>query len=118
MTRARSNVISRRRRKKLLKEVRGARGGRSKLIRTAMENLRRARKYAYRDRRRRKREFRGLWISRINAAARTHDLSYSRFMAGLGKAGVDLDRRVLAELAVNHPEDFGRLAEVARDALE
>jgi large subunit ribosomal protein L20 len=75
-------------------------------------------RYAYRDRRRRKREFRSLWIVRINAAARPHGLSYSRFMAGLKKANVDLDRKVLAEMAVNDAQSFGRLAELARSSQE
>ncbi|MFY9943238.1 MAG: 50S ribosomal protein L20 [Desulfobacterales bacterium] len=101
------------RRKKVLKLAKGFRGGHSKLFRTAADTVDRALMYAYRDRRVRKREFRQLWIARINAAARLNDLSYSKFMHGLKLAAIDLDRKVLAELAVSDPAGFTRLAQVA-----
>jgi large subunit ribosomal protein L20 len=114
MARATSAVSSRRRRKKILKQAKGYRGARSKLLRAARLNVERALQYAYRDRRVRKRHFRSLWITRINAAARIHGLSYSRFMDGLKKAGIDLDRKVLADLAVNDPNGFAQIVELAR----
>jgi large subunit ribosomal protein L20 len=89
-------------------------GGRSRLYRTAAETRLRALRYAYRDRRRRKREFRSLWIIRINAAARMHGMSYSRFLSGLRKAGVTLDRKILADVAVRDPGGFAALAQKAR----
>jgi large subunit ribosomal protein L20 len=95
----------------------GYRGGRGRLLRTAKETVDRALKFAYRDRRTRKRTFRSLWILRINAAARTHELSYSRFMSGLKKANIALDRKSLAELAVSNPSAFAELARVAKAAL-
>jgi large subunit ribosomal protein L20 len=102
-----------RRRNKVLKLAKGFRGGHSKLFRTAADTVDRALMYAYRDRRVRKREFRQLWIARINAAARINDLSYSKFMHGLQLAAIDLDRKVLAELAISDPAGFARLAQVA-----
>jgi large subunit ribosomal protein L20 len=102
------------RKKKIMQAAKGARGGRSKLYKSAKETVERGLAYAYRDRRQRKRDFRRLWIVRINAAARVHDLSYSRFMAGLKKAGVEINRKVLADLAVHDPAAFGELAEVAK----
>lgn len=102
-----------RRRQKVLKLARGFRGGRSKLYRTAAGTLDRALRYAYRDRKARKRDFRALWITRINAAARINDLSYSKFMHGLKKANVALDRKVLAELAISDPAGFARIAKLA-----
>lgn len=104
---------ARHRRKKVLKLAKGFRGGRSKLFRTANNSVDKALMYAYRDRRVRKREFRKLWIARINAAARLNDLSYSKFMHGLRLADVELDRKVLAELAVSDPSAFSRLAGLA-----
>jgi large subunit ribosomal protein L20 len=97
-----------------MEAAKGARGGRSKLYKAAKETVERAMRYAYRDRRKRKGEFRTLWITRINAAARLHDLSYSRFMAGLKSAGVEIDRKMLAEMAVTDAEAFARLAELAK----
>ncbi len=117
MPRARSSVTRLKRKKKIMQAAKGARGGRSKLYKSAKENVERGLRYAYRDRRRRKRDFRRLWIIRINAAARTHDLSYSRFMSGLKKAGVDINRKMLADLAVRDPAAFGELAEVAKQSL-
>ncbi|MCK4547092.1 MAG: 50S ribosomal protein L20 [Candidatus Eisenbacteria sp.] len=116
MPRVKKSPASRRRRRKILKAAKGYRGGRSKLLRTASEAVDRALRYAYRDRRQRKREFRALWIIRINAAVRLHGLSYSRFMAGLKQANVDIDRKMLAEMAVNDAQSFGRLAELARSS--
>jgi large subunit ribosomal protein L20 len=97
----------------VLKLARGFRGGRSKLYRTAAGTLDRALRYAYRDRKVRKRDFRALWITRINAAARINDLSYSKFMHGLKLANVALDRKVLAELAVSDPAGFAQIAKLA-----
>ena len=108
---------ARRRRKKVLKLAKGFRGGHSKLFRTAADTVDRALMYAYRDRRVRKRDFRRLWIIRINAAARMNDLSYSKFMNGLKKAGIELDRKVLAELAVADPAGFTQIAALASQQL-
>jgi len=116
MPRVKKSVKSRQRRKKILNAAKGYRGGRGKLLRTASETVDRALKFAYRDRRTKKRTFRSLWIMRINAAAREHGLSYSRFIDGLKKANVELDRKVLAGLAVSDPEAFARLAEIAKQA--
>jgi len=104
---------ARRRRKKVLKLAKGYRGGRSKLFRTAADAVDKALMYAYRDRRQRKRVFRRLWIARINAAARMNDLSYSKFIHGLKKANVELDRKVLAELAISDPAGFTGLTNLA-----
>ncbi len=101
---------ARRRRNKVLKLAKGFRGGRSKLYRTAADAVDKALMYAYRDRRARKRDFRRLWITRINAGARMNDLSYSRFMNGLKLSGSELDRKVLAELAIADPGGFSQLA--------
>jgi large subunit ribosomal protein L20 len=106
------------RRKKILKLAKGYYGQRSRAHRIAKQAVDRAGKFAYRDRRQRKRDLRGLWIVRINAAARQHGLSYSRLMAGLKKAGVGLDRKVLADLAVTDGNAFARVVEAARGALE
>jgi large subunit ribosomal protein L20 len=104
---------ARRRRQKVLKLAKGFRGGRSKLIRTAADSVDKALNYAYRDRKQRKRQFRRLWIARINAAARMNDLSYSRFINGLKKADVGLDRKVLADLAISDPAGFAQIAQLA-----
>ena len=117
MPRATNNPASRRRHKRLLKQAKGARGGRSKLIRRARETMLRAGQFAYRDRKARKRDFRRLWIMRINAAARLHGMSYSRFIAGLRLAEVELDRKVLADLAIHDPEAFARIAALAKAKL-
>ena len=114
MPRVRSNVARLKRKKKIMEAAKGARGGRSKLYKSAKETVERGLRYAYRDRRQRKRDYRRLWIVRINAAARVHDMSYSRFMAGLKKAGVEINRKILADLAVHDPAAFGELAEVAK----
>ncbi len=104
---------ARQRRKKVLKLAKGFRGGRSKLFRTAADAVDKALNYAYRDRRQRKRDFRRLWIARINAGARMNDISYSRFIHGLKKADIALDRKVLAELAVSDPTGFAQIATLA-----
>ena len=108
---------ARRRRKKVLKLAKGFRGGHSKLFRTAADTVDRSLQYAYRDRRQRKRDFRRLWIARINAAARMNKLSYSKFMQGLKRARIDLDRKVLAELAISDPTGFAKIAELSAQKL-
>lgn len=118
MARVKRGVTAHRRHKKVLKQARGYYGNRSKNWRTANQAVIKAGQYAYRDRRVRKREFRALWIARINAAARGYDLSYSRFMHGLKLAGVELDRKVLAHLASTDAAAFAVLAEMARSAAE
>lgn len=114
MPRAKGGSKTRQRRKKVLKKAKGYFGGRRKLYRPAAETVLRAGAFAYRDRRQKKRRARALWIVRINAACRRAGLSYSVFMAGLKKAGVLLDRKVLAELAVSDPAGFAKLAETAK----
>ncbi len=104
---------ARRRRKKVLKLAKGFRGGRSKLFRTAADSVDKALMYAYRDRKARKRDFRKLWIARINAATRLHQLSYGKFIHGLKLAKVDLDRKVLAELAISDPNGFSQIVSLA-----
>lgn len=116
MPRVKRSVPARRRRRRILKEAAGYYGGRSRLLKTAREAVERAWRYAYRDRKQRKRQFRALWIARINAGAREHDLSYSRFMNGLHRAGIEIDRKILAELAVRDPKAFGELVERAKSA--
>lgn len=118
MPRVKRGTHRRQRRKKILKLAKGQRGMRSKLYRHAKQAVDKALGYAYRDRRAKKRDFRRLWIVRIGAAARACDLSYSRFIQGLTKAGVALDRKCLAELAVKDEPAFRELATVARQALE
>jgi large subunit ribosomal protein L20 len=103
--------------KRLFKKVKGFVGGRRKLLRTAKETLIRAGVYAYRDRHNRKREFRKLWIIRINAAARMHGLRYSEFIAGLIKAQIELDRKILADMAVTDPEGFAKVVEMVKTAM-
>ena len=107
----------RQRKKKVLKAAKGYFGGRKKLYRTAKDAVEKGWEHAYRDRKKKKRNFRRLWITRINAAAREHELSYSRFMNGLKTAGIDLDRKALADLAVRKPEAFAALAEQAKASL-
>jgi large subunit ribosomal protein L20 len=106
-----------RKRKRILKQAKGYVGGRKRLYRTAKEAVERALQYAYRDRRRKKRDFRRLWIRRINAAARLNNISYSQFMAGLKKANIGLDRKILADLAVTEPARFSELVSIARTHL-
>ena len=114
MPRVKRGTKRRAKRKKLLKLASGYRLTKGKLYRAAREAVQKGLGYAYRDRRNKKRDFRGLWIVRINAAARQYDLSYSRFMAGLKKAGIDLNRKMLADLAVHDTAAFGHLAQIAK----
>ena len=111
MPRSTNNPAAKRRHKKFLKAAKGNYGGRSRLYRTARETVQKGLKYAYRDRRNRKRDFRRLWIIRINAATRLYGLSYSRFIDGLNKAGINLDRKVLADMAVRDSNGFQKLVE-------
>lgn len=115
MARVTNSVARNKRKKKILKEARGYYGGRSKLYRTAKNAVERGWAYSYRDRRLRKRDFRRLWIARINAAARQNGLSYSRFVNGLKNADVELNRKMLADLAVRDPGAFTELAELAKE---
>ena len=117
MARVKRGVQARARHKKVLKEAKGYYGARSKVYRVAKQAVTKAGQYAYRDRRQRKRQFRRLWIVRINAAARQFDLSYSRFIDGLNKAEIEVDRKVLADLAVHDLAAFGALAEKAKASL-
>jgi large subunit ribosomal protein L20 len=114
MPRAKGGPKTRRRRKKVMKQAKGYVGGRRKLFRTAKETVLRAGAFAYRDRKQKKRQFRSLWIIRLNAACRQAGLSYSVFIAGLKRAGIALDRKILADLAVNDPTTFAKLAETAK----
>lgn len=113
-----NNVASRRRRKKILKAARGYYQGRRRLFQNAKETVHRALQYAYRDRRQKKRNMRALWISRINAACRLNSISYSRLINGLKIAGIELDRKMLSEVAINDPKSFAQIVERARKALE
>jgi large subunit ribosomal protein L20 len=117
MPRVKNNVARLKRKRKILAQAKGYFGRRKNLYKTAKEAVERAWRYAYRDRKNRKRDFRRLWIIRINAAARQHDMSYSRFMNGLKLAGVEVNRKVLADLAVTDPAAFAQLAEAARSQL-
>jgi large subunit ribosomal protein L20 len=117
MARVKRGVTAKARHKKILKKAKGFSQARRRLIKTAKQAVIKAGQYAYRDRRVRKRDFRALWIARINAGARLHGLSYSRFMNGLKKAGVEIDRKILADLAVADAAAFGALAAQARAAL-
>jgi len=114
MPRVKRGVAAKKRKNRILKDAKGYRGGRGNLLKSAREAVHRGWSYAYRDRKQRKREFRGLWIARINAAAREHDLSYSRLIHGLKEAGVEVDRKILAQLAVEDPKAFGELAALAK----
>ncbi|WP_100550819.1 50S ribosomal protein L20 [Caedibacter taeniospiralis] len=117
MPRVKRGVQARRRHKKILNQAKGYYGARSRVYRVAKQAVIKAGQYAYRDRKQRKRQFRALWIVRINAAARQHDLSYSQFINGLKKANIELDRKVLAELAVFNKDAFAQLVEKAKQAL-
>jgi large subunit ribosomal protein L20 len=117
MPRVKKSVPSRTRRKKYLKMAQGYRGGRRRLYRSAREAVERALTFAYRDRKVRKREFRSLWITRINAALRPLGMSYSKFIGGLKKAQINLDRKVLADLAISQPQSFAHIAEISRQAM-
>ena len=114
MPRAKRGPKSRQRKNRIFKQAKGYVGGRRKLWKTARRAVERAQSYAYRDRKVRKRDFRALWIVRIGAAARESGLTYSKLMGGLKRAGVSIDRKILAELAVNNPEGFAKIVEVAK----
>jgi large subunit ribosomal protein L20 len=117
MARVKRAVAAKARHKKVLSKAKGYYGARSKLFRTAKQAVIKAGQYAYRDRRQRKRQFRALWIVRINAAARPHGLSYSRLISGLKKAEIEVDRKVLADIAVHDPDAFATLAAAAKEGL-
>lgn len=117
MSRTKRSVASKERRKKVLKQAKGARGGRSKLYITALETVRRALQYNYRDRKKKKSEFRKLWITRISAACKQRDISYSRFIGGLEKAGIKINRKILADIAVKDPEVFDAIVNAAKETL-
>ena len=117
MSRVTRGTTSHAKHKKILKAAKGARGRSKNTIRAARQRVEKSLQYAYRDRRQRKRDFRSLWIQRINAGARLHGLTYSQFMAGIKNAGVEVDRKVLADLAVREPEAFESLVEQARASL-
>ena len=117
MPRIKRGVETRRRHKKILKQAKGFNGRKKNCFRVANEFVERAAQYQYRDRKQRKRDFRRLWVTRINAAARQHGLSYSKFINGLRQAGVAVDRKVLADLAVRDKDAFGQVAQTAKDAL-
>jgi large subunit ribosomal protein L20 len=116
MARVKRGNVARKRRKKVLKLAKGFRGSHSKLFRTANQQVMKALRYAYRDRRRRKRDFRRLWITRINAAARLHGMSYSRLIGQLKKADIEINRKMLAQRAILDPEGFGKVVEIASKA--
>ena len=117
MPRVKRSVVGRARHKKVLNKAKGYYGARSKLFKTAKQAVTKSGQYAYRDRRQRKRQFRALWIARINAAARLHELSYSRFINGLKIAEIEVDRKVLADIAVHDPDAFAVLAQQAKASL-
>ncbi len=118
MPRVKRSVHARKKRAKVLEQAKGYYGRKKSSYRFAKEQVEHSLKYAYRDRRNRKRTFRSLWIVRINAAARAHGLSYNQFVSGCRKAGIELDRKVLAEIAVADPDAFGTIAETAKAALD
>ncbi len=118
MPRTKGAVPRNARKKKIFKAAKGYFGGRKNLYRTAKDAVEKGWEHAYRDRKKKKRNFRRLWIARINAASREHDMSYSRFMNGLSRAGVELDRKALADLAVRSPEAFAALVDRAREGLD
>jgi len=117
MSRATNAPVSRKRRKRILKKAKGFRGGRSKIYTAAKDAVRKSQQWAYRDRKNRKRTFRRLWVQRINASCRTHDLTYSRFIEGCRAAGIELDRKVLADLAVHDEAGFAAVANASKEAL-
>ena len=118
MPRVKSNVARLKRKNKVMKAARGAYGARSKLWKAAKETVERGWRYAYRDRKQKKRDFRRLWIVRINAAAHQHGMSYSVFIDGLKRAGIEIDRKILADIAVRDPQAFGVIADQVRAALD
>ncbi len=118
MTRVKGGTVSKTRRRKVLKEAKGYFGSKHRLYKTAQEQVFHSGVYAYRDRKANKRNFRKLWITRINAACRENDISYSKFMNGLSKAGIEINRKVLSEMAINAPADFTKLVKLSKDALD
>ena len=118
MARVKRSVHAKKKRREVLRKAKGYFGSRSKRYRVAKEQLLHSGQYAYRDRRDRKAQFRRLWIARIGAGARQHGMSYSRFVHGLGRAGIDVDRKMLADMAVHDPAAFGQLVEASKEALE
>ena len=118
MTRVKGGTISRARHKKALKQAKGYFGSKHKLYKTAKEQVRHSLMYAYRDRRTKKRDFRKLWITRINAACRQNDISYSKFINGLSKAGIEINRKMLSEIAIDDPKTFAGLVDAAKKALD
>ena len=115
MARVKNGAVTKARHKKVLKQAKGYFGSKHRLYKTAKEQLMHSGQYAYRDRRQRKRDFRRLWITRINAACRQNDISYSRFIEGLTKAGVEINRKMLSEIAISNQEEFAKLVQVAKD---
>ena len=118
MARVKNGAVTKARHKKVLKAAKGYTGSKHRLYKTAKEQLMKSRKYAYRDRKNRKRDFRKLWITRINAACRMNEISYSKFINGLNKAGVEVNRKMLSEIAINDPKVFKALVEVSKKGLE
>ena len=118
MARVKGGTISRARHKKVLDQAKGYFGSKHRLYRTANEQVMHSGKYAFRDRKQKKRDFRKLWITRINAACRQNDISYSKFINGLNKAEIDINRKMLSEIAIDNPKAFTELVSVAKDALE
>ena len=117
MTRVKGGTVARARRKKVLKEAKGYFGSKHRLFKTAHEQLMHSGQYAFRDRRQNKRNFRKLWITRINAACRENEISYSRFIEGLNKAGIEINRKMLSEIAINDSASFTEMVKIAKDAL-
>lgn len=117
MTRVKGGTVTRARRKKVLKNAKGYFGSKHRLYKTAQEQLFHSGEYAYRDRKKNKSNFRKLWITRINAACRINDISYSKFIDGLNKAGIEINRKMLSELAISAPEEFTKIVNLAKDAL-
>ena len=117
MSRIKRGMTAHARHKKIINMAKGYRGRSKNVFRVAVEKVEKALQYAYRDRRAKKRSFRALWIQRINAATRLNDMTYSRFMSGLNKAGIELDRKVLADIALKEPANFAKLVEAAKSAL-
>ena len=117
MSRIKRGLTAHARHKKIISMAKGYRGRNNNVFRVAVEKVEKALQYAYRDRKAKKRSFRALWIQRINAAARLNDITYSRFMSGLNKAGIELDRKVLADIALKEPANFAKLVEKAKSAL-
>ena len=118
MTRVKGGTVARARRKKVLKEAKGYFGSKHRLYKTAHEQVMHSGQYAYRDRRQNKRNFRKLWITRINAACRENEISYSKFINGLSKAGIEINRKMLSEIAIDNSQNFAELVKIAKDALE